>query len=126
MDSNKIAAIGYCFGGGIVLNMARMGSQIKGVVSFHGSMNTGLSAKEGEIKTRILAFQGEGDPAAPLATRTNFTNEMDNAKAKYKYVIYPGVNAHNFTNPAGSTYYQKEADLAWKEMKSFFQEIFTS
>lgn len=126
VDKEKIAAIGYCFGGGIVLNMARMGTSIKGVVSFHGSMNTGLSAKEGDIRTPILAFQGEGDPAAPASTRQAFTKEMDSAKATYEYIVYPGVNAHNFTNPAGATYHAKEAELAWGQMKTFFTKIFGS
>lgn len=63
VDPENIAAIGYCFGGGIVLNMARMGTDINGVVGFHSSLNTGLTARKGDIKTRILAFQGDEDPA---------------------------------------------------------------
>ena len=66
-DARHIAAIGYCFGGGVVLNMARMGTDIDGVVSFHASINTGLTAEKGDVKTRVLAIQGDGDPAAPVA-----------------------------------------------------------
>lgn len=124
VNKDKIAAIGYCFGGGIVLNMARMGTEIKGVVSFHGSVNTGLTAKKGDIKTKILAIQGDGDPAAPLARQEDLKKEMADSGAAFEYIIYPGVAAHNFTNPAGSTYYQKEADLAWNSMLSFFAKIF--
>jgi dienelactone hydrolase len=120
----KVAAIGYCFGGGIVLNMARIGTDLLGVVSFHGSLNTGLNAQAGTIKTPILAIQGEGDPAAPLANRQRFSAEMSQNAASFEYVVYPGVNAHNFTNPAGATYYPKEADMAWQKMLGFFKELF--
>lgn len=123
-DSANLAAIGYCFGGGIVLNMARMGTQIDGVVSFHGSINTGLTADSGDIKTEILAFQGDGDPAAPPERRTAFRTEMDSSGADYSYVIYDGVSAHNFTNPDGSTYYEAEATMAWDSMLEFFEDIF--
>lgn len=123
-DSNKIAAIGYCFGGGIVLNMARMGTDIDGVVSFHGSINTGLTAEPGDIQTKILAFQGEGDPAAPADRRSAFRQEMDEAGADYNYTIYEGVNAHNFTNPEGNSYYEREAMMAWNQMLEFFRDIF--
>jgi dienelactone hydrolase len=125
VDSSKIAAIGYCFGGGIVLNMARMGTLIDGVVSFHGSINTGLDAGIGDVKTRILAIQGEGDPAAPAERRRAFIEEMNAAGADYELIVYEGVNAHNFTNPDGSSYYPEEADRAWKTMLGFFGELFT-
>jgi dienelactone hydrolase len=123
-DGDKIAAIGYCFGGGIVLNMARMGTDIDGVVSYHGSLNTGLTAGPGDIQTKILAFQGEGDPAAPADRRSAFRQEMDEAGADYTYTIFEGVNAHNFTNPDGNSYYEKEAMMAWNDMLEFFEEIF--
>lgn len=125
VDKNRIAAIGYCFGGGIVLNMARMGTDLKGVVSFHGSVNTGLTAKKGDIRTKILAIQGDADPAAPVARQEALKKEMAEAGADFQYIIYPNVPAHNFTNPAGSTYYPKEADMAWASMKEFFKKIFS-
>lgn len=123
-DPKKTAAIGYCFGGGIVLNMARMGTEIDGVVGFHSSVNTGLTAQKGDIKTKILAFQGDADPAAPINKREAFITEMENNEAEYSYIIYDGVAAHNFTNPEGSTYYEKEANMAWKTMLEFFDSIF--
>lgn len=123
VDTTKIAAIGYCFGGGIVLNAARMGADLKGVVSFHGSVNTGLTAKKGDIRIPILAIQGEGDPATPVARRDALSQEMKDAGADFEFIVYPGVNAHNFTNPQGSTYYAKEASMAWDSMKAFFQKI---
>ncbi|MBN2509185.1 MAG: dienelactone hydrolase family protein [Spirochaetales bacterium] len=124
VDADKIAAIGYCFGGGIVLNMARMGTDIDGVVSFHGSLNTGLTAGAGDIRTKVLAFQGEGDPAAPAERRDAFVAEMEASGADYEYVVYENVNAHNFTNPEGSTYYEKEAEMAWDQMLEFFNGLF--
>ena len=123
---DSLAAIGYCFGGGIVLNMARMGTDIDGVVSFHGSLNTGLTAARGDIRTRVLAIQGDQDPAAPPERQNAFREEMDNSGAEYDYIIYDDVAAHNFTNPKGSSYYEKEAAMAWASMLEFFEEIFGS
>jgi len=125
VDKSKIAAIGYCFGGGIVLNMARMGTDLKGVVSFHGSVNTGLTAKKGDIRTKVLAIQGDADSAAPADRQATLKKEMAEAGADFQYIIYPNVPAHNFTNPAGSTYYAKEADMAWASMKDFFKKLFS-
>jgi len=124
VDGDRIAAIGYCFGGGIVLNMARMGTDIDGVVSFHGSLNTGLTAERGDIETRILAIQGDGDPVAPRERQNAFRDEMDSAGADLTYIIYDNVDAHNFTNPEGRSYYAREAEMAWDSMLDFFDEIF--
>jgi dienelactone hydrolase len=124
VDSSRIAAIGYCFGGGIVLNMARMGTDINGVVSFHGSINTGLNAGEGDIQTKILAFQGDEDPAAPREKQAQFREELDASEADYTYVVYDNVPAHNFTNSEGNSYYEKEANMAWDNMLEFFDIIF--
>ena len=123
-DKSSTAAIGYCFGGGIVLNMARMGTDIDGVVGFHSSINTGLTAKKGDIKTRILAIQGDADPAAPAEKQQAFINEMKESEADFSYIIYGNLPAHNFTNPAGNTYYKDEADMAWASMLVFFDSIF--
>jgi dienelactone hydrolase len=124
VDTSRIAAIGYCFGGGVVLNMARMGTDINGVVGFHSSVNTGLTAKKGDVKTRILAFQGDGDPAAPQERQKAFVEEMKESGADFSYMVFGNLPAHNFTNPAGTTYYKREANLAWASMLAFFDEIF--
>jgi dienelactone hydrolase len=123
-DRSKTAAIGYCFGGGVVLNMARMGTDIKGVVGFHSSINTGLKAQKGDIKTRILAIQGDADPAAPEDKQKAFVKEMKESGAKFGYLVYGNLPAHNFTNPAGSTYFELEANMAWSSMLVFFDSIF--
>ncbi len=124
VDPDKIAAIGYCFGGGIVLNMARMGTDIKGVVGFHSSLNTGLNAKAGDVKTKILAFQGDADPAAPEEKQKAFVKEMKEAGADFTYIVFGNLPAHNFTNPKGATYYEDEANIAWGSMLTFFDSIF--
>lgn len=123
-ETSNIAAIGYCFGGGIVLNMARLGTDVKGVVGFHSSLNTGLTAEKGKISTKILAFQGDMDPAAPYEKQQAFIQEMKDAEADFSFVTYGNVPAHNFTNPAGRSYYENEANLAWAAMLNFFDTIF--
>ncbi|MDX9800157.1 MAG: dienelactone hydrolase family protein [Spirochaetia bacterium] len=123
-DKNKTAAIGYCFGGGVVLNMARMGTDINGVVGFHSSINTGLTAQKGDVKTRILAIQGDSDPAAPEEKQKAFVKEMKESGADFSYIIYGNLPAHNFTNPAGKTYFEDEANMAWASMLVFFDSIF--
>ncbi len=124
VDSDKIAAIGYCFGGGIVLNMARLGTDIKGVVGFHSSINTGLTAKKGDINTKILAIQGDSDPVAPLEKQNAFVKEMKESEADFTYIVYGNLPAHNFTNPSGQTYYEDEANMAWASMLVFFDSLF--
>ncbi len=124
VDKSNLGAIGYCFGGGIVLNMARMGTEIEGVVSFHASINTGLTAGKGDVKTRVLAIQGDGDPAAPPDRQKAFVEEMKNSGADFSYIVFGNLPAHNFTNPEGTSYYETEANLAWASMLTFFNEIF--
>jgi dienelactone hydrolase len=124
VDTKNIAAIGYCFGGGVVLNMARMGTDISGIVSFHASINTGLTAQKGDIKTRVLAIQGDGDPAAPEEKQKAFKDEMKESGADFSYIIFGNLPAHNFTNPSGSSYHENEADLSWASMLTFFDSIF--
>ena len=82
VDANEIAAIGYCFGGGVVLNMARMGEDLKGVLSFHGSLGTDNPALSGKIKARIISFTGEADPMIGTDKVAAFTHENEKARAK--------------------------------------------
>lgn len=124
VDADKIAAIGYCFGGGIVLNMARLGTDINGVVGFHSSINTGLTAMKGDISTKILAIQGDSDPVAPLVKQTAFVEEMKESEADFTYIVYGNLPAHNFTNPSGQSYYEDEANMAWASMLVFFDSLF--
>lgn len=133
VEADKIAAVGYCFGGGILLNMARMGTDIAGVVSYHGSVATKSPAKKGDIKTRIRVFNGADDPFVKAEQIEAFKREMENANADYKFVNYQGA-VHSFTNPdadaVGKKFnlplrYNAEADRdSWQQTQDFFKEIF--
>lgn len=133
VEEDKIAAIGYCFGGGILLNMARMGTDIDGVVSYHGSVATNSPAKQGDIKTRIRVFNGADDPFVKAEQIEAFKKEMEAAGADYRLVNYPGA-VHSFTNPDADTFgkkfdlplaYDKHADMdSWQQTQEFFHEIF--
>jgi dienelactone hydrolase len=133
VDRNNIAAIGYCFGGAIALEMARQGENLKGVASFHGSLNTEQPAKAGKVKAHLLVLTGEADPFIPAAQVEAFKKEMDAAKANYRVIVYPGAK-HSFTSKAADEHGQKfnipfaynaEADQkSWAAMQAFFKEIF--
>jgi len=133
VNSEKIAAIGYCFGGGIVLQMARMGENLKGVVSFHGSLGTSVPAKEGEIKAKVLVCHGAEDPFVSPEGVQAFKEEMDAANVDYEFISYPAT-FHSFTNPEADEFgkkfnlplaYNKASDDAsWAKMQEFFSEIF--
>lgn len=133
VDNGNIAAIGYCFGGGVVLGMARMGVDLKGVASFHGSLGTPSPAKPGEVKARVLVMNGADDPFVKTEQIDAFKKEMDDAKVDYKFINYPGA-VHSFTNPGADEVgkkfsmplaYNKTADEAsWAEMQIFFKKIF--
>lgn len=133
-DSTKIAAIGYCFGGSMVLNMARLGENLKGVVSFHGDLNgNGLTAEKGIVIPKALVCHGEADSMVPEEVVSSFKKEMDAAGVNYKFVSYPGAK-HAFTNPgataAGEKFkldiaYNEAADKSsWEEMKTFLSSVF--
>jgi dienelactone hydrolase len=103
VKKSEIAALGYCFGGGVVLNMARSGMPLKAAVSYHGVLATDMSVKPGAIKTKLRIFHGEADPIVPPEQVEAFKTEMDNAKADYMFVSYPGVK-HTFTNREADSY----------------------
>lgn len=132
-DTSKTAAIGYCFGGGVVLNMARMGMDLDGVVSFHGSLGAKAEAKPGSVKARVLVCNGAEDKFISQESIDNFKKEMKAAKVKFQFKNYKGA-LHGFTNPGATAKgekfgipiaYQKEADEAsWQDMQKFFRKIF--
>lgn len=133
VDAKHVAAIGYCFGGGLVLNLARAGEDLDGVVSFHGSLGTQTPAGKGQVKTRVLVFNGAADPFNPPETVSAFEQEMQAADVDYRLVNYPGVK-HSFTNPGADAFaerfgmplaYDKHADEdSWQQTQAFFKEIF--
>jgi dienelactone hydrolase len=130
-DLSKTAVIGYCFGGAQALNMARQESDLKGVVSFHGNLMTGV--KPNNNKVPYLVLNGADDSYVPQKERDAFKKEMDSAKINYQFVNYPGA-IHSFTNPnstaIGKKYnlkvaYNKNADeKSWVAIKDFFDKIF--
>jgi dienelactone hydrolase len=132
VDTGNIAAIGYCFGGGIVLNTARMGENLKGVVSFHGSL-VGTPADKNLLKAKILVCHGADDQFVKPQEVAQFKKQMDSIGADYTFKQYPNAT-HAFSNPdataAGQKFkipiaYNAAADSAsWSDMKSFFAKIF--
>lgn len=131
-DGNKVAAIGYCFGGGMLLNFARLGEDINGVVSFHGSL-LGTPADKNLLKAKILVCHGAADPFVPQAEADQFKKQMDSIGADYTFKAYEGAK-HAFTNPRATEVGQKfnipiaynaAADSAsWNDMKAFFNTLF--
>jgi dienelactone hydrolase len=129
VDNEKIGAIGFCFGGLCVLDLARSGVPVKGVVSFHGLLQAPLEGETKEITTKILALHGHNDPMATPDQVSQFTKEMTERKADWQIHIY-GKTLHAFTNPEANdpgfgTVYSATADRrAFKSMENFFTEIF--
>lgn len=131
-DNNKVAAIGYCFGGAMVLNMAKLGDDLTGVVSFHGNLNV-VPADKDLLKAQILVCHGAADPFVPQAEVDIFKKQMDSIGATYTFKAYPGA-VHAFTNPNATAMgekfkipikYDAAADSAsWQDMKNFFNTIF--
>lgn len=103
VKKGEIAALGYCFGGGVVLNMVRVGEPLKAAITYHGILATDVSVKPGSIKTKLRIFTGEADPLVPPEQVEAFRAEMDNAKADYMVVSYPGAK-HTFTNREADSY----------------------
>ena len=128
VDSNRTAAIGYCFGGLVALDLARSGEELKGVVSFHGLLMPSDISKEG-IKAKILVLHGERDPMVPIDMVDAFQKEMTEAGADWQLHSYGGTY-HAFTNPDANdpnlgTQFNKSAnERSWQSMKSFLEEIF--
>ena len=128
-DSSRVAAIGYCFGGFVALNAAKLGAPLNAVVSFHGDLS-GVQPKKGLIKGEILVCQGGADQFVPEAARAAFKKSMDSVGAHYTFIQYDSA-MHAFTNPAATELgikfklpiaYNAAADTAsWKDMQNLFQ-----
>jgi dienelactone hydrolase len=134
-DPNKIAAIGYCFGGAVVLIAARQGVPLAGVVSFHGALATKTPATPGSVKAKILVEHGALDSMITQDHVTAFKSEMDKAGADYQFVSLDGAK-HGFSNPDADRLshgehggpdigYNKAADeSSWADMQAFFRKVF--
>ena len=133
VDSANIAAIGYCFGGGVVLNMARQGADLRGVASFHGSLGAVKPAQKGQVKAKILVLHGAEDKFVKPEQIEAFNKEMSEAGVDYQFISYPGA-VHSFTSPDADALgkkfnlplaYNADADKkSWDELKIFLKKIF--
>ncbi len=131
--ADQTAAIGYCFGGSVVLNMARQGLDLDGVASFHGSLGASTPAQPGKVKAQVLVLTGSDDSMVPPPQVAAFEQEMQAAGVNYKVVVYEGAE-HSFTNPQADAIgdkfdlpvsYNAEADAAsWQELQGFLQKLF--
>jgi dienelactone hydrolase len=130
VDKTRIAAIGYCFGGGVVLELARSGAEINGVVSFHGNLDTPNPDDAKNIRTKVLVLHGAADPHVPDAQVQAFLKEMHGAEVDFQMVFY-GNAVHSFSkpdagdDPSTGVAYDKSADRrSWLAMRNFFSELF--
>ncbi len=134
VDPGRVAAIGYCFGGGVVLNMARQGIDLKGVVSFHGSLAPITPAQSGKVRAKVLVLTGANDQYVPPEQVEAFRREMTAAGVAFQVTSYPGAR-HSFTNPEADALgkkfnmpniaYNKEADQkSWDAMEGFLKDLF--
>src|SRR5438132_9792945 len=130
VDPQRLGAIGYCFGGTTVLEMARGGADLAGVVSFHGDLNTPTPEDARSIKGKVLAQHGADDPFVPRAVVAAFEEEMRKGGVDWELIQYGGA-VHSFTNPGagndnskGAAYNARADHRSWEAMRRFFQEIF--
>ncbi len=131
-NAGKVGAIGFCFGGTTVLELARSGANIDGVVSFHGGLSSPKPEDAKNIKSKVLVLHGADDPYVPDSEVAAFEEEMRRAKVDWQLFSYGGA-VHGFTNPNGGkdpskgyAYNEKAAKRSWEAMQTFFNELFIS
>jgi dienelactone hydrolase len=134
VKGDAVAAIGYCFGGSVVLEMARQGQPLRGVASFHGALTTTQPAVAGKVSSQVIVFTGGADPMIPPSQIAAFEQEMANASVVSEVVIYPNAK-HSFTNPAADEFAQRFnmpvgydviADRdSWGRLETFLRQIFS-
>ncbi|KPP97301.1 dienelactone hydrolase family protein [Marinobacter sp. HL-58] len=133
VDSNKIAAQGYCFGGAVVLNMARMGVDLDAVVSYHGALSSPIKAEAGKVQPRIHVYTGGADQMVPSDQVSGLVKEMQDAEADLTLVSFPKV-LHSFTNPDADkisdqfnmpiAYNEDAAKRSWEGTMRLYEEVF--
>lgn len=129
VDLQRVAAIGYCFGGTTVIELARSGANLNGIVSFHGGLDSPAPADGKNIKCRVLACHGADDPFVPAADLAAFEEEMRAANVDWQIIKYGGA-VHSFTQPMadgslpGAKYNARADRRSWMDMQNFFAEIF--
>jgi dienelactone hydrolase len=129
VDSGRVAAIGYCFGGTTALELARSGAEVAGVVSFHGGLDSPAPADGKQIRCKVLVLHGADDPYVPAKEVEAFEKEMRDGGVDWQLVKYGGA-VHSFTekgagdsNSKGAAYNEKADRRSWEDMKQFFAEI---
>jgi dienelactone hydrolase len=130
VDKSKIAAIGFCFGGTTVLELARSGADINGIVTFHGGLDSPHPEDGKNIKAKVLILHGADDPYVPADQVKAVESELTNAKVDWQLVKYSGA-VHSFTipeagndNSKGAAYNERADKRSWQAMRDFFNEIF--
>lgn len=133
VDDDRIAAQGYCFGGAVVLNMARMGMDLDGVVSYHGSLGSPIKPEPGDITARIQVYTGGADQMVPAEQVGGFVTSMQQAEADFSVTSFPGV-LHSFMNPGADAiaeeydmpvgFDREAAERSWEGTMAFYQAIF--
>ena len=129
VDTDRLVVMGYCMGGSCSLEMARDGAPLRGVVSFHGALETERPAEPGQVQAKVLVCHGADDPFVPVEHVNAFEAEMTKAGVDWQVISYGGT-VHSFTNPEADgsiegICYNKQADeRSWQAMRAFFDEIF--
>ena len=129
VDTDRLVVMGYCMGGSCSLEMARDGAPLRGVVSFHGALETQSPAEPGKVQAKVLVCHGADDPFVPVEHVNAFEEEMRKARVDWQVISYGGT-VHSFTNPEADgsiegICYNKQADeRSWQAMQAFFDEIF--
>lgn len=130
VDAHRIGAIGFCFGGGVALELARSGAPVAGTVSLHGNLDTPHPADARQIKGKVLALHGADDPLVKADQVAAFKQEMTQAKVDWQFKAYAGA-VHAFTDPyvgtdksKGVAYHPQAAQQAWNDMTAFFAKLF--
>lgn len=130
VDTSRVAAIGYCFGGTMCLELARAGAKLAAVVGFHSGLGTSTKVVSGAVTAKVLVCIGADDPMIPGEQRLAFEKEMTEAKADWQMIVYGGAQ-HSFTNPGADATnrpgikYDKNADArSWQAMRDIFAEVF--
>ncbi len=127
--AGPIAIMGYCFGGGVALELARSGAPLAGTVSVHGNLDTPHPEDAKDIKARVLVLHGAADPHVPPEQVEAFRKEMEDAKVDWQLNMYGGA-MHAFTNPKannpehGAAYQKEAAERAWRDLLTFLSEVF--
>jgi dienelactone hydrolase len=127
LDTREIGGIGFCFGGAIVLELARSGADVAGVVSFHGNLATKAPAPAGAIRASVLVLNGADDTYVPAEQIAGFQKEMTDAKADWQFVNFGGAVhcfAESDANSPGCLYEPRSARRAYTMMEAFFDELF--